>query len=217
MHTSRSHLVLAVLAAAFAVIFSACHSSKNTATTEPRKTADKNWTTLYAPVNVRLAKPMSLSLSGRATMKKDQYIHVSMRVLGMEVAALYLNSDSMFFVDKYHRYLFAEPLAELLGERYADLGVGDIQQIILGQKVLPRTQTVNIEPSGFVETPAGMVASELAIYAETPKTDIDALLSWKPSDGKWNEENRSVDFKVPSNYQRITLDNLKSMLKTAAF
>lgn len=206
--------ILYILAAMLALTLGACHSSRTA--NAPGALADSrqpDWTTLYSNIDVSLTAPATMGVSGRATMRRGEYIHVSMRFFGMEVAALYLDADSAYFVDKYHRYLFAEPLKALLGADYDYLTLADIQSVILGQKLLPENGAVTTVPSGFVETPAGLVASVLTLNADTPQGRIGGRLEWSPDRAKWNEPDRNVSFSVPSNYQRISADALRNMLK----
>lgn len=197
---------------------SGCHSSRNleTAQSQANKNAEE-WSTLYASVNVTMEKPMAMGFSGRTTMHKDKYIHLSMRFLGMEVAAMYLDTDSAYFVDKYHKYLFAEPLQTILGSKYKNYTLGDIQNILLGQKKFKDSENVKIEPSEFVNTVVGRIASNVTVSAKIPDGDIIGRIDWNPVKAEWNNANRNISFKVPANYQRITLDNLESILKRLSY
>lgn len=206
-------LVLAVLA----IVTVSCRSKHAVLEGEPSATAFEPWTSVYASVNVDVDRPMSLGASGRTTMVKEEYVHVSMRFLGMEVAVLYLDTDSVYFVDKFHKYLFAEPLSTVLGARYQNLTLGDVQNMILGREKVPDAEGVEVKATDYVETVAGAVASNLSIKAERPQFDIDATLNWKPATATWNDTSRKVSFKVPSNYTRITIDNLMRMLKSMSF
>lgn len=217
MKTISQTLFAALLLICMTTVLSGCHSSKKIATSDSYSGRASSWTTLYAPVNVTVDKPMSAGFSGRATMERDKYIHVSMRFIGMEVAAMYIDTDSVCFVDKYHKYVFAESLDNLLGSKYSYLTIGDIQQIILGQKSIPDAEGLNVTATKYVDTPAGSVASELSIEATTPQVTVDAFLSWNPADAQWNDPTKTISFKVPSNYRRITLSTLKSYLKNLSF
>lgn len=194
----------------------ACHSQKKSVAAQSYDTTEE-WSTLYAPVNVQIDKPMSMSFGGRVTMANGAYIHVSMRFIGMEVAAVYLDTDSAFFVDKYHKAVFAEPLATLLGSRYSHLGISDIQNILLGRATVPASDHASITPADFVETPVGQIASTLHIEASAKQGTLDATVDWKPATAKWNEPDRSVSFKMPANYRRISLESLRQMLGNLKF
>lgn len=98
------------------------------------------WETFYAPFTLRCSQPISLSVSGRATMVRDQYIYMSMRMIGFEVAAFYVDSDSAYFADKYHKTLVVEPLAAVTAR--TGLTVGDLQDILMGRAFYPGQGTL---------------------------------------------------------------------------
>ena len=210
-------LILFFIPAMLTMTFTSCHSSKKIAVAESYTGKSVEWTTLYTPVNITVDKPMSASFSARATMKNGEYVHVSMRFIGMEVAVLYLDNDSAYFIDKYHKYAFAESLDNLLGRRYNYLSLADIQSIILGQKSIPDNDDVKIAASRFVDTPAGSVASAIAIDAKSEQMTLEGMLTWNPADATWNDAQRNVSFNMPSNYKRITLSSLKSYFKNLNF
>lgn len=199
-----------------ALILVSCRSKK-AATSESYTSQPSEWTTLYAPIDLNLHNPSKMSMSTRATMRNGEYIHLSMRFLGMEMATLYLNNDSIFFVDKYHKYLFAEPLADVLGQNYSTMTIGEIQNLFLGRTQITDNPNGQITPSNFVKTPVGLIASDLQVILDTDQGHIEGNVEWNPATAKWNEPNRSVSFKTPANYQRITQESLKSVIKSMSF
>lgn len=99
------------------------------------------WTSLYAPVSLRLSKPTSFSISGRATMVYGEYIHISLRVLGIEAGVVYVDNDSAFIVDKFHRMAVAAPLKTITSA--TSITLSDLQGILLGQAVYPGAGTIS--------------------------------------------------------------------------
>lgn len=93
------------------------------------------WQDVQMPVRATLRSPFSISASGRLTMVRDRLIHISMRVLGMEVAVMQVTPDSIFVADKFHRYLIAESSERLTAS--TGLTVGDMQSALLGRAFLP--------------------------------------------------------------------------------
>lgn len=89
-----------------------------------------DWTTLSVPVNVSLKSPKRISASGTMTMTRGKDISISMRVLGIEVASIYITGDSVIALDKWHKYYLAESVESLLGGMPAT--VGNLQDMILG-------------------------------------------------------------------------------------
>lgn len=100
----------------------------------------RQWSTFYAPFNLRLARPVSFNISGRATMVRDKGIQLSLRMLGMEVAVAYITPDSAMVVDKFHRYVVAVPFTAITAR--TNLTVGDVQNILLGQAFYPGSGTI---------------------------------------------------------------------------
>lgn len=215
------------------VLLTACASQKKTATTASSTTASQStaytdikatadWQDIQIPVRVNLEKPMSFSMSGRATMLRDSLINISMRVLGMEVAVINLNSDSLFLVDKFHKYYFAEPLQDILGSH--KMSVGQIQDLILGTAVGEPTdltfnnpgssEPVHVKYADFVNTAVANIASTIAITAPVTDKEVDATLQWSADKAKWNS-GASVRFKSPdkTSYSRIPLADVLRILQ----
>lgn len=93
------------------------------------------WQDVQMPVRATIRSPFSISASGRLTMVQGKLIHISVRLLGMEVAVMQVTPDSAFVVDKFHRYLIAEPTEKLTAR--TGLTVSDMQNALLGRAFLP--------------------------------------------------------------------------------
>lgn len=201
-------------------MLASCHSSKTTTTDKGRLySVDKGtWHDVYMPVKVSVDKPISQSLSGRATMVRDSLVHISMRMLGFEVAVMHIENDSMWVIDKFHKYQFAESLDKVLGKHKMSLGA--LQDIILGinegnmrQFDNPSSgKTVTITYADRSETPAGSLASAVGINAPMSRDDIEATLYWDLGAAKWQSA-RSVDFKPNNSYRKVTIDDVLKALK----
>lgn len=126
-----------------------------------------SWDTFYAPFSVKLSQPMNLSVSGRATMVRNESIHLSLRVLGMEVAVVHIDADSVWLVDKFHRVTCVEPMSRLTGK--AGLSVGNLQDMMLGRAFYPGRPGLTAQddklfsktrqPDGWCLTPAAGVSA----------------------------------------------------------
>lgn len=227
---SRYAKILYILAVGILAVAPACSSSRSakkqqqsTAAAPAAKSASKaEWQDLRMPVRVALSEPMSFSMSGNATMLRDSIINISMRVIGMEVAVIQLNTDSMYIVDKFHKYYFAEPLSAVLGSHI--MPVADIQDIILGTQMGEAAditftnpgspEPVRVKYSDFVTTIAGNIASDINITAPVTGKSVDASLQWNVSKAKFNT-GATVRFKTPEpdSYRRISMANVLQMLK----
>ncbi|MDE6287321.1 MAG: DUF4292 domain-containing protein [Muribaculaceae bacterium] len=145
--TSRALAAVILLAA---VIAAGCSSQRKAATTTPAQTATggspvmrlaaayasgENWTDFYAPFSLKVSSPMGMSVSGRATMVRDSSILLSLRMLGIEMAQLYIDNDSARFVDKYHRCYCSVPTPSLTA--IAGITLGNLQDLMLGRAFIP--------------------------------------------------------------------------------
>lgn len=112
-----------------------------------------DWQDVTLPVRVSLEAPKSMSVSARASMKRDQWISISVRMLGFEVASMYVDRDSVHVVSRYHKAYVSESLQRIFGNN--DVSVGDIQDLLLGRGFI-------IGPAGTTFTPALSTAVELS-------------------------------------------------------
>lgn len=89
------------------------------------------WDNVYMPVKVNLIKPQKMSFSARVTMNRNKNILFSLRFIGMEVGSIYITSDSIYGIDKIHKYYLAESIKGMF--KGYDVTMSDIQNILLGQ------------------------------------------------------------------------------------
>ncbi len=90
-----------------------------------------DWQDVTMPVRVSVTSPKSISLSARAAMKRDKWISISVRMLGFEVASLFVDNDSVHVIDRYHKAYLSESIAKAFGS--AGVSVADIQDLLLGR------------------------------------------------------------------------------------
>lgn len=99
-----------------------------------------NWNELSTSVKVELLSPKKMTVSGKAYMHRGKDISISLRVLGIEVASLYADTDSVFIIDKFNKRYIAEDISSLLGG--TDVTLSDIQDILLGRPFINGKGTV---------------------------------------------------------------------------
>lgn len=90
-----------------------------------------DWQDVNMPVRLSVTSPKSISLSARAAMKRDKWISISVRMLGFEVASLFVDQDSVHVIDRYHKAYISESIAKVLGS--TGVKVADIQDLLLGR------------------------------------------------------------------------------------
>lgn len=95
----------------------------------------KPWHTISMPVRVELKSPSKVSLSGRAYMVNESLIHISMRVLGFEVAVMHVTPDSVYCVDKIHKLAVIESIDRLSAS--TGITLGQLQSLMLGRAIVP--------------------------------------------------------------------------------
>ena len=143
-----------------ALLLGACSSHRKSATTQPTETAApskkiraKNtpevllltdtysqWETFYAPFSFQAIQPARLSVSGRATMVRDKYIFLSLRMLGIEIAFAYIDSDSVYVADKIHKIMAAAPLDAITST--TNMTLGNVQDLMLGRAFYPGKESL---------------------------------------------------------------------------
>ncbi len=100
-----------------------------------------DWNELSTSVKVELLSPKKMTVSGKAYMHRGKDISISLRMLGIEVASLYADSDSVFITDKFNKRYIAEDISSLLGG--TDVTLSDIQDILLGRPFVNGKGTVS--------------------------------------------------------------------------
>ena len=134
------------------------------------------WSSVYMPVRLKVSGPAQLSLSGRATMQRGEKLYVSFRMLGMEVASIYADKDSVFITDKYHKWLFAEDLGRL-SERYG-VTLSNLQDILLGRPALLGSDDITPANSNqFLITPITGGYGGYAVYSELKSIQYNYIVN----------------------------------------
>ena len=90
-----------------------------------------DWQEVSMPVRVTLTAPKSVSFSARAVMKRNEWISVSVRMLGFELASVWIDNDSIHAIDKYHKRYLSESISRIFAG--AGVGIGDIQDLLTGR------------------------------------------------------------------------------------
>lgn len=183
------------------------------------------WAQVTLPVKVRLVAPSGITLSGRATLVNDSLVHVSMRFLGMELGVINMTQDSIWAVDKVHRYMFAESTQTLLGGRNVTLA--NLQELMLGvdaqdspqQEYSTGNHALNVNYADFVKTPAGMTAGSVNLNTEIGSGKVDATIYWDYNGARWavpGQPSPSISiprFTPPVGYTRIGVLQILQMLR----
>lgn len=183
----RGATVLIAVIAVLTVALSGCRSGKGVAGNSAvavadmtlgertRDVADRNlpWTQINVPMKVAVKQPQRLSVSGRMYMRRDRDIYITLRVLGMEVANLYIDSDSVFAADKLHKMYVAEPIKDIFAG--ASLSIGDIQDALLGRPFINGSGPLT--PGNIREVTAALLPG--GAWSLTPRSLINGSIGYR--------------------------------------
>lgn len=106
----------------------------------------KPWKDLEVNAKVQLTSPAKLNGAGKVFMKRGEWISVSIRMLGFEVANLWLDNDSVVAIDKFHKKYVSESTSAIFGA--AGVTVADIQDLLLGRAFLTDNGTITAADLG---------------------------------------------------------------------
>ncbi len=93
------------------------------------------WTDVSMPVKIELQAPKRFSVSGKASMVRGKSLDFSLRFLGMEVASLKADRDSVYVLYKLEKIAFAESIGRI-SEAYG-FDLEDLQCLLLGRMFVP--------------------------------------------------------------------------------
>lgn len=181
------------------------------------------WESLEIPIGITLDGEKTFSLSGKAYFINNRELLISLRMMGFEVAQIYADTDSVFLLEKYHKFYLAESMKKLGSE--LGVTIGDLQGFMLGQPSSPLKDTQNFsvfykwdkknamlygvgflrngEPAAgcsyesIVETEHGPLASKIEFAATLGEYECGGTLTYKPAQAKWNSITEPLKFKHP--------------------
>lgn len=93
------------------------------------------WKDVKMPVSLNMVSPGGIKVSGTATMVRNHGVHISLRMLGFEVAAMQIRGDSIFATYKIKKVYVAESISQLLDG--FPVTTGNLQNLLLGQVFAP--------------------------------------------------------------------------------
>ena len=224
------------------------------------------WQDVYMPFSMRCSAPMNVNLSGRLTMVAGESVYMSLRLLGLEVGQVWIDTDSVFVAEKVGKTLVAESLDRLTAR--TGLSLADLQSLLLGQAFYPGTGTlldstaaqslfsvttrddgsmlmtprrtpdgftwylsvaagpvlkaITVEPAGLrpfeasysdaLDTPAGMVCSEMALHGSLASKKLDAMVTWNVAKAEWD---RGATASKPSwrGYRRLNARDMLNVIQ----
>lgn len=109
--------------------------------TEPEVVADElnfNYLTAKSKVSFKSKDQSIENASVNTRMKKDSVIWLSIATMGIEVARGLITTDSVFFVDRYHKEYFKNDFSTLSKNFNFNLNFDLIQSILVGNMPFPQ-------------------------------------------------------------------------------
>lgn len=198
----RNLIISVISSAAIAIAISGCRSQKDAAATSATENigngytkqtplADryptlvdsyKEWATVSVPVKIELNEPKRFSISGRAYMDRDKSVLLSLRMLGLEVATVYIDNDSIFITEKLHKYYVAEDVESLLAGY--PVTVGDLQSMLLGQAFVAGKGRIDKRESNMMSLSSVPTGGSWAITPPSPAEGIGYTFTISDSDNR---------------------------------
>lgn len=193
-----------------------CGTQKSVTESPSATLPDAEWQDLYVPVTFDLRSPKNLSLSGRATMIRNERITISLRFLGMEVAVLDVTPREVTAIDRYHKMWMSENIETFLHDH--DITLTDLQDLLIGRasdRVLKKLDStpINLMYGPMVATPEGSLTRYVIVTAGIASLPIEFELAYKPDKAEWNT-GRTPNISIPSSYRQINPRSLLENLPT---
>lgn len=167
LEKTMNRIIAAAVAAVMVIAAASCSSSRHsTATTTAAPAAHvaaktpvaalaaayvtpQAWSDLYVPFTLKLTSPMNFSLSGRATMVRGRSVKLSLRMLGMEIAMLYADNDSVWLIDKVNRICCSTAINRLTGNN--SFNITNLQDMMLGRVFYPGRESLTADAARLFE------------------------------------------------------------------
>lgn len=93
-----------------------------------------DWSDVSVPVTLRLTAPDNLSVGARARMVRGRCIDLSFRMLGFEVARVWISPDSVVAASRPKKICFTESLRDFMAGMPVSLG--NLQDMLMGRPFL---------------------------------------------------------------------------------
>lgn len=168
----RNKLVIIILLAALTALTHSCGSKKSVQSQEQTASARqqynelteniKEWQSVEVPFSMSLTAPKRISLSGRAKIVRGQAMELSLRMLGIEVARLVADNDSVLALYRIDKVYLAESIKAITSVMPSSMA--NLQDLLTGRPFILGGSSLAPDQSGQVE-----LSSELNILTVIPK------------------------------------------------
>lgn len=192
MNRLSSYIPAAAAILLCAAIFTGCRSSRSTGSSaaypstsaeqapvevSPLKSVTDNyrdWTDVSVPVTLRLVSPKNMSVSARARMVRGRCIDLSFRMLGFEVARIWLTPDSVVAASRPKKVYLAESLSKLTSG--LPLNIDNLQDMLMGRPFMPGGSTLTLADSAAMRLDTSSGSVRLLPRRQHPMADYGYVL-----------------------------------------
>ncbi|MDE5923299.1 MAG: DUF4292 domain-containing protein [Muribaculum sp.] len=192
MNRLSSYIPAAAAILLCAAIFTGCRSSRSTRSSaaypstsaeqapvevSPLKSVTDNyrdWTDVSVPVTMRLVSPKNMSVSARARMVRGRCIDLSFRMLGFEVARIWLTPDSVVAASRPKKVYLAESLSKLTSG--LPLNLDNLQDMLMGRPFMPGGSTLTLADSAAMRLDTSSGSVRLLPRRQHPMADYGYVL-----------------------------------------
>lgn len=192
MNRLSSYIPAAAAILLCAAIFTGCRSSRSTGSSaaypstsaeqapvevSPLKSVTDNyrdWTDVSVPVTLRLVSPKNMSVSARARMVRGRCIDLSFRMLGFEVARIWLTPDSVVAASRPKKVYLAESLSKLTSG--LPLNLDNLQDMLMGRPFMPGDSTLTLADSAAMRLDTSSGSVRLLPRRQHPMADYGYVL-----------------------------------------
>lgn len=200
--------LLILLVALMGLTFPSCRSKKEAAGSETIAQEEVKWKNVAVPVKLELLEPQRLTLSGRATMVRGEYVYISLRMLGFEVAQIYLTpQEADVVVKQLQKMWIQEPIGDKLGRIGTPFTV--IQEAMLGEPdaISSLPEKLDLTVGGTRETPV------LTLRITKDKQTLLGRMTLSLSDARWDEPVPAGFVTPGKEYTRLGIKELQKIFK----
>ncbi len=134
------------------------------------------WTSMSAPMKIEISEPVRFSASGKAEMVKGQCISMVFRKIGIKVAELYVDRDSVMFVVKPLKIAYTESFARFSNS--TGLTLDDLQSALLGQAFVLGRGTVgagSLSAFTLAAADGGAIGEDVVRWTMIPRRSADEI------------------------------------------
>lgn len=200
--------LLILLVALMGLTFPSCRAKKEVTGSETITQEETKWKNVTVPVKLELLEPQRLTLSGRATMVRGEYVYISMRMLGFEVGQIYLTPQEADVVVKQINKMWIQ---EPIGDKFSRVGTpfAVIQEAILGEPdaISRLPEKLDLTVGGTRETPV------LTLRIAKDKQTVLGRMTIYLDDARWDEP-APAGFVTPGKeYTRLGIKDLQKIFK----